>query len=639
MMIMEATEQYALALKRGQKYCKTALGKGEDPYPQVLDELLEGRMTAGRVDLGQVEIPSELIVGTLSKGRQAAFSGDFMPLLEENTEFASKWILLCADHLGDEGIRDPIRCYEYLGNFYIAEGNKRVSVLRSYDAPRIPGYVTRVLPLYSEDPKVKLYYEFLRFYPLCDLYQIRFSRPGSYEKLQSAMGFSPEHVWTEAEKRAFSALLYRIDQLCSRRSLPDGLSSSDALLGCLQVFPFVELKNQTDAELHKTLDALWTDVKSSVNPQSITVSTEPVPSEKGLLSRIIGLARPEHLQVAFVYGFDPETSAWTRAHMRGEEEMQNALGGKVEVKRYWALNREYDDVMARAVEEGADILFATTPPMLAACRKIAALHPTLRVMNCSLSQPYTGLRTYYSRTYEAKFVTGAIAGAMAEENRIGYIASYPIAGVPASINAFALGAQMTNPRARIELLWSSETDDALSILRSHGITVISNRDANGPEQRHWTLDSGTYRISPDGSMQPLALPCWNWGSFYTQVIQSVFNGGWDALGKTQQAINYWWGMGSGVIELQLSPSLPDGIRRLAEHLCHDLSGGWFDPFLCRIRDQNGVLRSDGQRRFSPEEIMQMNWLCENVEGSIPGLDQLRPEAVETAKILAIPQTP
>ena len=48
-------------------------------------------------------------------------------------------------------------------------------------------------------------------------------------------------------------------------------------------------------------------------------------------------------------------------------------------------------------------------------------------------------RTYYGRIYEAKFITGAIAGAMAQNNRIGYIASYPIFGVPASINAFALG--------------------------------------------------------------------------------------------------------------------------------------------------------------------------------------------------------
>lgn len=81
-------------------------------------------------------------------------------------------------------------------------------------------------------------------------------------------------------------------------------------------------------------------------------------------------------------------------------------------------------------------------------------YPKVRFLNCSVDQAYSSIRTYYGRIYEAKFITGAIAGAMAQNNRIGYIASYPIFGVPASINAFALGAQMTNPRAQIELRWS-----------------------------------------------------------------------------------------------------------------------------------------------------------------------------------------
>ena len=43
--------------------------------------------------------------------------------------------------------------------------------------------------------------------------------------------------------------------------------------------------------------------------------------------------------------------------------------------------------------------------------------------------------------HEAKFLMGAIAGAMSEHNRLAYIADYPIYGSIANINAFALGAQ------------------------------------------------------------------------------------------------------------------------------------------------------------------------------------------------------
>ena len=151
----EAREQYAKALKLGQKAYKESMVRGEYPYPQVLDEILDEAFVAGQVEMGVIEIPTEQIVGTKTAGRRSAFAANFMPLLDMDSEFAFKWMDLCAAHLGDEGIRDPIRCYEYLGRFYVQEGNKRASVLKSYNAPTIPGYVVRMIPRWSDDPAVR----------------------------------------------------------------------------------------------------------------------------------------------------------------------------------------------------------------------------------------------------------------------------------------------------------------------------------------------------------------------------------------------------------------------------------------------------------------------------------------------------
>ena len=112
MLTHEVLEQYHSALKRGQKNHKDCVLHGRYPYPQVLDEILDGSMVAGRVDLGLIEIPTDQIVGTKSSGRKSVFAANFMPLLGEDTEFAAKWMELCQAHLGDEGSRDPIRCYE-----------------------------------------------------------------------------------------------------------------------------------------------------------------------------------------------------------------------------------------------------------------------------------------------------------------------------------------------------------------------------------------------------------------------------------------------------------------------------------------------------------------------------------------------
>ena len=170
MKIHDSYEEYRAALKTGQRIYKELSDSGRDPHPAVLAELLPAEQTDSAQDIGLMEIPIERIVGTTAAARVTAFTADFRPLLGVNSEFASKWMGLCDAHLSDEGIRDPIVCIEYLGNFYVQEGNKRVSVLRHFGAPRIPGMVIRVIPPVSDDPKIIAYHEFLDFYKCAGLY-------------------------------------------------------------------------------------------------------------------------------------------------------------------------------------------------------------------------------------------------------------------------------------------------------------------------------------------------------------------------------------------------------------------------------------------------------------------------------------
>ena len=131
---------YQKALRQGQRDYREKMNAGQSPFLPVLDDILQNVPVENQIPLGQVEIPLELLVGTKTSGRTAAFASNFMPLLGLKTEFATKWINLCVSHV-DEGIRDPITCYEYMGRFYVQEGNKRVSVLKYFDASSITGNV------------------------------------------------------------------------------------------------------------------------------------------------------------------------------------------------------------------------------------------------------------------------------------------------------------------------------------------------------------------------------------------------------------------------------------------------------------------------------------------------------------------
>ena len=628
----EAMNQYLAAQRQGKKYYNACVAKGVSPYPQVLNELVEDVSTSDTIKVGLVDIPADRIVGTWTDGRKAAFAGNFMPLLDVNTEFGSKWVSLCEAHLGERGITDPITCIEYLGNFYVQEGNKRVSVLKSYDSPSIPGIVTRLLPVSSDDPKVKLYQEFLKFYKASKTYLITFSQPGSYAKLQAALGFEPDEEWTDDDRREFSNDFRRFSaafQQLNTEKLP--LTAGDALLTYIQVHPFTELKKMSSDEIKESLSALWPDIRLLAQGEPISVSTEPEEKEKNLFSRILGGPK---LHAAFIYNFDPEKSAWAAAHKQGQNYLEEKMGASIKVSDYLCGDDTVDEAMEKAVSQGANVIFATSPTLIGACRRLAAEHKNVAVFNCSLSMPYAEVRSYYCRVYEGKFITGAIAGAMAQDDRIGYVANYPIMGVTASINAFALGARLTNPRAKIVLKWSCLPGNPILEFKDEGIKVISNRDEDGANTS-LTWDLGTYMVSETGGLQSLAAPRWNWGSYYEKTVRSLLNGGIDSLRDSHHANNDWWGLSSGVINLAIDEDVPAGVKMLAGILQKGIASETIDPFLCPIKDQQGRVISDGKRPIPPEELMRVDWLCDNIEGSIPAFDELMPRSQNLVRLLGI----
>ncbi len=636
MNLLESREEYIKARRMAQKEIKELRVQGKPTEPAVLDDILGENYTGAVQDMGIVNIPAERIVGTKTAGRISALSAGFLPLLPPETEFAQKWMHLCAAHMSDEGIRTPILCYEYLGNFYVQEGNKRVSVLRHFGAAQIPGTVYRVQPEPSDEPRIQAYNEFLTFYEATGLYDVQFRQPGDYEKLTSYLGKDLKQKWTEREKRTFRAYFrYFKEAFFANRGDKLDLLPEEALLLWLKVYPFRDLGKKTADEIKQALSALWSDVVSisQDTPAQIDVAAD-TELKSSLLNMILPIA-PSSLRVAFVYQLDSETSTWAKGHKEGAEYMQKVLSDRVSISHYFHADspEEAEQLLEQAVEDGADVVFATTPRLSRATLKMAVKYPRVRFLNCSVDAPYSSVRTYYSRIYEAKFITGAIAGAMATNNRIGYVGTNPIFGVPASINAFALGAQLTNPRARITLRWTCEGGDPVKEFINSGIRVISNKDIPTEDKKY--LEFGTYGtyIVDDGILRPLGSPVWLWGNFYETVIRSILNGKWEK-GRTH-ALNYWWGMESGVIDVELADNLPDGLACLAGMLRDGLRSGTLDPFCRKVITQDGTVINDGSRTLSMEELLHMDWLCENVDGEIPPFDKLAPFAKAIVRELGI----
>ena len=632
-----ATEEYNQALKLGQKEYKEASAAGKQLHPLVLDELLPNDFTESIVDAGLVEIPAERIVGVKAAGRVTAFSASFRPLLDIKTEFGAKWVNLCEAHLGDTGITDPIQCYEYLGNFYVQEGNKRVSVLRHFESPRIPGYVKRILPAKTEEPRIQAYYEFLEFYKDAKLYQPQFRRPGDYGKLLKYLGKGKGEAWSEDERRTFRAYYHYFTEAFASVGKDKDLVPEEALLLWLELYPYENLGSLSAQELKKSVSALWEDMVTSNSEESVKLQTNADDSGKtSLVSRV--MAALDQLNVAFVHQLSPSASSWVLGHEKGKEHIEAVFGDKILVRSYYDAStpERAEALIEQAVEDGAQVVFTTSAPLRRETLKIAVKYPKVRFFNCSVDQHYSSIRSYYGRLYEAKFITGAIAGALAHNDRIGYMAAYPILGEPASINAFALGAQMTNPRAQVELKWSCVPGTSQADFFADGIRIVSNKEA--PTESKMFLDFcnyGTYLMDNTATLIPLGTPVWGWGQFYEYAIKTILSGGMQKEKGSGTALNYWFGLDSGVIDLKLSDKLPQGVRQMAKLLYEAVKQGNIDPFGRKIIAQDGTVKNDGTESFTSEQILRMDWLCDNVIGSIPTYEEVRSESQKIVQELGI----
>jgi basic membrane lipoprotein Med (substrate-binding protein (PBP1-ABC) superfamily) len=289
-----------------------------------------------------------------------------------------------------------------------------------------------------------------------------------------------------------------------------------------------------------------------------------------------------------------------------------------------------EEVLLEVIGKGANIIFEIAPQMMKASLKVAVEHPEVTILNCSLNEPSKNIRTYYARMYEAKFVSGMVAGAMAENDKIAYVADYPIFGMIANINAFALGAACVNPRAKIYLEWSTKKGyDLDAFLNEHDIHYVSNQDMITPSAAN--REFGLYRHE-DTEATNLVMPLWNWGIFYERLIRRILAGSYRSEGEAEQkALNYWWGMSAGVIDVICSKHVPVGVQRLVDHIRYDITEDHIQPFFGKIYSQDGQLRNSENEAMSPEDIMKMDWLVENIVGEIPALDEFVDQAKAIVK--------
>ena len=331
----------------------------------------------------------------------------------------------------------------------------------------------------------------------------------------------------------------------------------------------------------------------------------------------------DKLSAGFVYIGPVGDGGWTYMHEQGRLAMQQA---------YPNMNSSFVEsvpegpdssrVMETFVRKGFKLIFATSFGYMDFVQQVAKKYPNVIFMHCSGYKTADNVGVYFGRMYQARYLSGLVAGSMSKSNVIGYVAAQPIPEVIRGINAFTLGVRKVNPKAKVKVIWlfswfdPGKEKEATKALIDAGSDVIAMHADSGATPQA-AEEAGVYVIGYNNDMsryaptKQLTAPVWNWGMVYKEVVGQVTKGTW----KSQ---NIWWGLKEGLVGLApFGKDVSSETKVLVETEKNKITGGEWDVFYGPINDNAGNLKVKESSAMTDQDMLSMNWFVEGVEGDIP----------------------
>lgn len=300
----------------------------------------------------------------------------------------------------------------------------------------------------------------------------------------------------------------------------------------------------------------------------------------------------EDLKIGVIHIGNPaDGSGYSYAHDQGLIAMEEALG--VDDSQVIRKNNIADDdqtaidtAMRECVEEGCQIIFATSWGYMDACEALAEEFPEV-IFSHATGYKSNGknFNNYFGRIYQSRYLTGIAAGLKTKSNKVGYVGAWgkDNAEVTGGCNAFAMGVYSVNPDAEVYIKTTNSWYDpegekqAAVALINEGCDVIGQH-CDTPNPQLAAEEAGVFGVgynsdmSKDAPKAVLTSTVWNWGAYYTYAVENVINGTWTGE-------NYFGGLKEGLVDLApLSDLCEEGTAEKIEEARAKMESGEWDVF-------------------------------------------------------------
>lgn len=340
---------------------------------------------------------------------------------------------------------------------------------------------------------------------------------------------------------------------------------------------------------------------------------------------LVGLTAPqavaaEKLKIGFVCISPAVEAGWCYSHNVARQELEKEFDIDTTMVESIQDGPDAERVCLNMARKGYDMIIGTSYGYMDSMLKVAKQFPEAKFEHCSGFKTAENLGNYFGRIYQARYLTGMVAGKMTKSNKIGYVAAYPIPEVVRGINAFALGVKAVNPEAKVHVVWTKtwynpplEKDAAKSLLDMGADVITQHQDSPGPQEA--AQEAGVYSIGYHSDMSKFApkshltAAIWDWTPLYEKFIKELQDGTW-------KAESLWPGMEMGIVKLApYGPMVPKGVQNLVNAAADKLKKGEDTIFTGPIKDQSGAEKVKAGEKLDEKELQGMVWFVENVVGS------------------------
>ncbi len=335
----------------------------------------------------------------------------------------------------------------------------------------------------------------------------------------------------------------------------------------------------------------------------------------------------DEIKVGVLHLSDPaEGSGYSYTHDLGIQGMQANLGlSSDQIIRKINVDDSDADATRTAIQEcideGCNIIFTTSWGYMDVTEEMASEYPDIYFCHgTGYKSNGKNFTNYFGRIYQARYLSGIVAGMNTSSNKIGYVAAQDSSNseVTGGIDAFAIGVASVNPDATIYVKVTNSWYDpdaeraASETLLSMGCDVMAQHcDTAYPQTM--AQDAGVYGIGYNSDMQKetpdscLTSVIWNWSAYYTYAVQSVIDGTWDGQ-------NYYGGMADGLVGItSLADFCAEGTQEKVDEAKAGILSGSLNVFDGKLETNTGeTIGSDGSTLDDATITGGINWYYKNV---------------------------